>query len=452
MRVPPNNQDYERSILASIMIDPEALELVVDILNPDDFYVTKHRQIYAAACALYHEQSPVDLPTIAEKLTQSKQLSDVGAGFLAQIVDVPMATNVEWYARKIKEKAGLRRVIEVCNAATKRAFTQEEDAIEIIDRFQNDIHSISMTVGRENNYSMAELVKESFDQYQSLHIESDGVTGLPSGFFQWDYLSCGFQDTDLNILAARPSMGKTALALNITKHAASQGYPVQWFSLEMSKRQLRDRLMASEAMVNGQKFRSGGFTTAEMKRIESAQAVLYQYPIFIDDDAGLNHMEIRRRARRYQRTNDIRLIIIDHLQLVGSTPTENRNDELGIYTRAFKAMAKELDLPVIVLSQLNRNLENRPDKTPRLSDLRESGNIEQDADNVYFIHRPGKYPDQTEDYPNQALILASKQRNGPTGIVQLEWIEKFQEFRTYDNRYGTSQFHQTEAYRRDIHD
>lgn len=455
MPTPPNNKKYEASILASLVLDTTAIELVVDILLPEDFYSTKHMHIYQAICELYRDRSPIDLVTVSEKLNQLGTMDKVGALALSQIVDFPVATDIEFYAKKVKEKSGLRRVIEICNAASKRAFRESETPVEIIDRFQADIHAISLSVSSDNNFGIGELINESMEQYKSLLNETNGVTGIPTGYFMWDYLSCGLQNTDLNILAGRPSMGKTALALNLTRNIASHGDPVQWFSLEMSKRQLRDRLMAAEAKVDGQKFRAGGFTNSEMDRIEKAQSVLYQYPISIDDEAGLSHMEIRRRARRYQMDKGTRLIIIDHLQLVGQESTDNRNNELGIYTRAFKAMAKELNIPVVVLSQLNRNLEHRIDKVPRLSDLRESGNIEQDADNVYFIHRTAKYTDLEENYPGESLLVAAKQRNGPTGFVELEWLERFQEFITYDKRhekYKPRESHQVETYRRDIHD
>lgn len=431
---PPNNQDYEKSILCSILMDQEALDFATELLIPQDFYVTKHQHIFRCVGILVNENAPVDLPSLGEKLRTEGKLDDVGAGFLAQLLDFPMATNPEWYCKKIKEKAALRRVIEICNASMKRAFKDDEPAIDIIDKFQADIYSINLSVSPGNNTSIAELIGESLDQYAALNEATDGITGIPSGLYQFDYITCGFQKSDLDILAGRPSMGKTALALNITKHTASQGHAVQWFSLEMSKRQLRDRLMASEAMVNGQKFRSGGFTSDEYTRIEKAQAVLYQFPISIDDEAGISIAEIRRRARKYKAERQTELIIVDHLQLIGSGLSDNRNDELGLYTRALKALAKELDVTVLCLSQLNRNLEHRNDKTPRLADLRESGNIEQDADNVFFIHRPGKYPDLEERYEGETQLIISKQRNGPVGNVDLEWHEGYQQFKVHDDR------------------
>lgn len=419
LAVPPSAKEFEASILAALFIQPtEALE-IIEGLEPHHFYGTAHAKIFGLAAELYQKGVTPDLVAVHQAAKERGIVEEIGgASYLSTIIDNPIPVSIDYYIQKIKEKYSLRKAIEICNAIQKRCFKDEGDAVETIDRFQQDIFELGYGMAKENLASMKSLIKQSFDRYDKLFERGLDITGVPTGFNSYDRLTSGLQKTDLIILAARPSIGKTSLAIQAATHAAKEGYPVAVFSLEMSAQQLRDKIVADKTGIDTTKFRVGGLTKTEMAKIQAAQDALYDYPLYIDDTAALHWTEIRRRARKYKVQKGIQLVIIDHLQLVHAEKKDNRNVELGMITAGFKAIAKDLDIPVLVLSQLNRNLEQRADKKPQLSDLRESGNIEQDADVVSFIYRPGYY-NLPEDYQGQTELLTLKHRNGPTGITSL---------------------------------
>jgi replicative DNA helicase len=406
---------------------------VIEILAPADFYRTAHQKIYTAIIDLFDKTEPIDLVTLTNRLKEKGQLEEIGgASYLSRLVDtVPLAVNAPHYAKIVHDKASLRRLIEKANAIVKRCFKEEGKADEVIDFAESAIFEITENKSQQAFYPISKIIPGNIDSLEELQGNRSLVTGVPTGFSQLDNLTSGFQNSDLIILAARPSMGKTALALNIARHAAvDAGIPVAIFSLEMSKEQLSLRMLCSEARMDSSRLRGGFISMEDWGRLTDAASVLTQSPIFIDDSASLTAMDIRAKARRLKMDKNIGLIVIDYLQLMqGRAGAERRDLEISEISRALKALAKELQLPVLALSQLNRMLEQRTDKRPRLSDLRESGALEQDADVVAFIYRDEVY-NKEEDNPNRGIaeILLSKQRNGPTGDVYLAFLNAFTRF------------------------
>lgn len=428
--VPPQALEFEESVLAGIFIEPTNAGDILEELEPHHFYKTAHSKIFGLAADLYRTGITPDLAAVHQAAKEKGLVEEVGgASYIARLVDVPIPSNTEHYILKIKEKYSLRKSIEICNAITKRCFKDGGDASEVIDLFQQQIYDLGAGVTGDNVESMGSMIKKSFADYSALYEASGAVTGIPTGFKSYDNLLSGLQKTDLIILAARPSMGKTSLALQAGFNAAKDGIPVLIFSLEMSKRQLRDKAVAIKTGIDTTKFRKGGFSIEDRKKIEAAQDAMFHYPLYIDDTAALHWREIRRRARKYKSKYGIELIIVDHLQLVDHDKRDNRNVELGQITGGFKATAKDLDIPLMVLSQLNRNLEQRSDKRPILADLRESGNIEQDADVVSFLYRPDYY-DEEADFEGQTELITRKHRNGPTGLTTLQFHPLTASFRS----------------------
>ena len=371
--------------------------------------------------------------TLANKLKEKGQLEVVGgASYLARLVDtVPLAVNARHYAKIVHDKASLRRLIEKANAIVKRCFEERGEAEDVIDFAETAIFEISEQKARQSFYPLSKIILGNIETLEEKQGNRSLVTGVTTGFNQLDNLTSGLQNSDLIILAARPSMGKTALALNIARNAAvDANVPVAVFSLEMSKEQLSLRMLCSEARIDSSRLRGGFFSMEDWHRLTDAAGVLSESPIYIDDSPSLSAMEIRAKARRLKMDKNIGLIIIDYLQLMqGRSSAERRDLEISEISRGLKALAKELELPVMALSQLNRMLEQRTDKRPRLSDLRESGALEQDADVVAFIYRDEVY-NKEEDNPRRgtAEIILSKQRNGPTGDVFLSFLNSYTRF------------------------
>jgi len=433
LNLPPQNIEAEESLLSAILVDNTALLEVVEILAPEDFYRTAHQKIFAAISDLFNHGEPIDLVTLANRLKEKGQLESVGgAAYLARLVDaVPMAVNAQHYARIVHDKAVLRRLIEKANAITKRCFQEQGGADEIIDFAEASIFEVTEKKARQAFYPLSKLIDGSIDFLEEKQKNKSLVTGVATGFTHLDNLTSGFQNADLIILAGRPSMGKTALALNIARNAAvDAGVPVAIFSLEMSKEQLSLRLLCSEARIDSSRLRSGFFSMEDWDRLTDAAGVLSAAPIFIDDSPSLSAMEVRAKARRLKMDKNIGLIVIDYLQLMqGRTSAERRELEISEISRSLKALAKEINLPVIALSQLNRMLEQRNDKRPRLSDLRESGALEQDADVVAFIYRDEVYnKEETNPHKGTAEVILAKQRNGPTGDVLLTFLSVYTRF------------------------
>ncbi len=431
--VPPHSIEAEESILSAVLMDNTVLLDVLEVLSPKDFYRSAHEKIFAAMVDLFQRDEPVDLVTLSNRLREKGQLEEVGgAAFLARLVDtVPMAVNAGHYARIIHDKAIVRRLIEKANAITRRCLEDAGSVDEALDFAESAVFEISEKRYRQSFYPISALIDKSIDALEERQGSNVLLTGVATGFKAFDNLTSGLQRSDLIIIAARPSMGKTALALNIARNAAVDAkVAAAFFSLEMSKEQLSMRLLCAEARIDSSQLRRGYLTKEDWVRLTDAAGVLSEAPIYIDDTPNLSALEIRAKARRLKMEVDLGLIIVDYLQLMRShVAVERRDLEISEISRSLKALAKELDLPVLAVSQLNRKLEERADKRPQLSDLRESGALEQDADVVAFIYRDEVY-NKDENNPNKgkAELLLSKQRNGPTGMVPLAFLTAYTRF------------------------
>ena len=431
--LPPQSIDAEESILSAILIDNDTLLEVLDVLAPKDFYRSAHQKIYYAITELFTKNEPVDLVTLANILKEKGQLEEIGgATYLARLVDVvPLAVNAQHYAKIVHDKACLRRLIEKANEIAKRCFDDQGNVDDVIDFAESSIFEISENKIKPAFYPLGKIIESSIDMLEELQGNKALVTGVATGYPLLDNKTAGLQKSDLIILAARPSMGKTALALNISRNTAVDfGIPVAIFSLEMSKEQLSMRMLCSEASVDSSRIRSGFIGKENWVDITDAAGILSEAPIYIDDSPDLSALEIRAKARRLKMDKDIGLVIVDYLQLMkGRHSAERRELEISEISRSLKALAKELDIPVLALSQLNRKLEDRSDKRPMLSDLRESGALEQDADVVVFIYRDEEYnKDINNPNSGKAEIIIAKQRNGPTGTVPLAFLKAYTRF------------------------
>ena len=432
-KVPPQNLEAEESVLSAILLDNSTLLDVLETLEPEDFYRSAHAKMFTAITELFAKNEPVDLVTLANILKEKGQLEEIGgATYLAKLVDTaPLAVNAQHYARIIRDKAALRKLIEHSNAITARCFEDSGDVDDVIDFAEKAVFEIAGNKNKKSFYPLSQIIGQSIDALEERQGNKTLVTGVSTGFSRLDNLTSGFQGSDLIILAARPSMGKTALALNIARNAAiDANTPVAVFSIEMSKEQLSMRLLCAEARIDSSRLRSGFFSREDWVSLTNAAEVLSDADIYIDDSPDLTAMSIRAKARRLKMDKNLRLVIIDYLQLMkGRSSAERRDLEISEISRGLKALAKELDIPVLALSQLNRKLEERHDKRPQLSDLRESGALEQDADVVAFIYRDEVY-NKDENNPNKGIaeLLLKKQRNGPTGEVKLAFISTYTRF------------------------
>ncbi|MEI8143704.1 MAG: replicative DNA helicase [Candidatus Berkelbacteria bacterium] len=425
-RIPPQNVDAERSVLGSIMLDKDAIVKIADAVRGDDFYDSRHGTIFDAMIVLFEKRMPIDIVTLSEILESSNKINEVGgASYLAEIVnDTPSVANIVYYAQIVRNKAILRRLISAGSEISELGFEEDTDTNEILDRSEQLIFAVSQNFLKNKFVAIKDVLTEAFDRIDAIHKDKDkgALRGVSCGFRDLDNVTAGFQKSDLIILAARPSMGKTSFALNLAENAAIDNkVPVAVFSLEMSKEQLVDRLLSSQAGVDSWKLRTGNLSDDDFPKIGYAMGVLAEAPIFIDDSVGCNVMEIRAKARRLQMEHGLGMIIIDYLQLMSGSSSHgesNRVQEISEISRGLKGLARELNVPVIALSQLSRAVEHRDDKRPQLSDLRESGSIEQDADLVMFLYREEYYHPETE---NKGIteILVRKHRNGPTGSVNV---------------------------------
>jgi len=437
--VPPQSLEAEESILSAILVDNDTLPEILEILSPKDFYRSAHQKIFAAITELFSRDEPVDLVTLTNKLRERGWIDEIGgATYLANLVDtVPLAVNAQYYAKIIHDKACLRQLIEKTSAITKRCFEDRGDVENVIDFAESSIFEISENKIRPAFYPIGKIIEVNIDALEERQGNKALVTGVATGFTKLDELTAGLQKSDLVILAGRPGMGKTALALNIAKNAAvDANIPVAIFSLEMSKEQLSFRMLSSEARIDSSRLRRGFISQDDWLRITDAAGFLSQAPIFIDDSPSITVLEIRAKSRRLKLESNIGLIIIDYLQLMkGRASAERRDLEISEISRSLKALAKEIDIPVLALSQLNRKLEERSDKRPQLADLRESGALEQDADVVAFIYRDELY-NKAENNPNKgkAELIVAKQRNGPTGIATLTFLDTYTRFENYTPR------------------
>jgi replicative DNA helicase len=431
--LPPQNLEAEESILSAVLIDNDTLLDVLEVLTPEDFYKSAHQKIFAAVAELFSRSEPVDLVTLSNILRAQNRLEEIGgATYLARLVDtVPLAVNAQHYAKIVHDKACLRRLIEKSNKIARRCFEDSDDVDNIIDFAESSIFEISENKIKPSFYHIGKIIEGNIDALEERQGSKALVTGVATGFTKIDELTAGFQQSDLIILAGRPGMGKTAFALNIAQHAAvDTNIPVALFSLEMSKEQLSMRMLSSEAQIDSAKMRRGFISQNDWMKITDAAGVLAEAPIFIDDSPDITALEIRTKSRRLKMDQNIGMVIVDYIQLMkGSASAERRDLEISEISRSLKALAKELSIPVVALSQLNRELEKRSDKRPQLSDLRESGALEQDADVVAFIYRDELYnKDENNPKKGTAEVIIAKQRNGPTGFAPLKFWDAYTRF------------------------
>ena len=430
-RVPPHSDEAEKSVLGSVILDKDALLEVLEILEPEDFYNEMHKEIYTAVIELYKRNEPVDLLTVSEELRRRNSLEMVGGRSYVALLStiVPSSSNAAQYAKIIGEKAVLRRLIGAAADIMERAYQQKSSSEEVLDAAEQAIFEIAQSRQKRDFEPLRDILWENIQKIDELATLEGGLTGVTTGFLDLDAKTSGLQRSDLVMLAARPSMGKTAFALNIAQRAALSGKAkVLIFSLEMSKEQLSQRLLSMESRVEMQKLKTGTLDRSDWDSIHVALDRLSQAEIFIDDTPGVTIMEIKNKCRRLKAESGLDLVVIDYLQLMSyDGKTESRQQEISSLSRFLKQLAREMDCPILVLSQLSRAPELRTDHRPILSDLRESGSIEQDADIVMFLYRDEYYNPETEK-PNTCEVIIAKQRSGPTGTIEVAWLGKYTRF------------------------
>ena len=437
-KVPPQNLEAEQSVLGGILLDNQALNSVMEILRVEDFYSEAHRKIFAAILDISEKSRPSDLVTLNDYLRDKKQIDAVGgAVYLASLVDtVPSAANIVHYSKIVKEKAILRNLIGTATDILTKSYNAGSDVDGLLDEAEHAIFEISENKIKPSFSPLKDLIKDSFRTIERLYEKKELITGVPTGFEKLDEMTSGLQKSDLIIIAGRPSMGKTAFALNIAQRAAiDSGIPVAIFSLEMSKEQLAFRMLSSEAMVDSQRLRRGYPGETDWPKLTTAAGRLAEAPIYIDDTAAISVLEMKAKARRLKAESGLGLLIVDYLQLMRAGGSrDSREQEISEISRSLKALAKELNIPVVALSQLNRQVEQRTNRRPQMADLRESGAIEQDADVIMFLYRDEVY-NRTEENTGLAEVNIGKQRNGPTGTVKLVFLEKFTRFENPSREY-----------------
>lgn len=431
VKVPPQNIEAEKSVLGAMLIDDEAIGLAVENLDEAWFYNEAHRTIYQAIVSLYNDRKNVDLITLTDKLKNEGQLAQVGGvSYVSSIIDfVPTSANIEHYSSIVKEKGILRRLIKNSTQIISECYEAKGSIESVVDNAERLIFEIADLKQTQKSYHIKDLVKEGIETIDRLYQRKESLTGIPTGFVDVDKMTSGLQNSDLVIVAARPSMGKTAFAITMAENfALKYGGGVAIFSLEMSKEQLVQRMLCSQARVDAHKVRSGFLSPADWPLLTKAAAELSNSRIFIDDTPAISVLELRAKARRLKANHDIQMIVLDYIQLMrGTAKIENRQQEISEISRSLKALARELKVPLIALSQLSRLVEQRQDHRPQLSDLRESGAIEQDADVVILLMRE-EYYTPTEENRGVADVILAKQRNGPVGTVKLSFLKEYVRF------------------------
>lgn len=421
---PPQSVDAEKSLLAAMLLDKDTMAKVSDVVRAEDFYDDRHGLIFGAMIELYNTHRPIDIVTVTDVLDSNGKLEQVGgASKLAALTAGNLsAAHATQYAEIVANKATLRRLIAAANNITELGFATEMKLDEVLDKAEQTLFNVSRRHLKNPFIEVKDVLSEAFERIDHLHENRGELRGIPTGFYDLDHMLYGLQPADLVIVAARPSIGKTSFVLNMALNAAKKGhYRIGIFSLEMSKEQLIDRLLSMETGIDAWKLRTGNLVAEDFNKLSEAMGVLAEAPIFIDDSAFMNVMEIRSRARRLKAEKGLDMIILDHLQLMeGTSGKESRVQEMSEISRSLKALAKDLNVPVVAISQLSREVEKRPGKIPQLADLRESGSIEQDADVVMFIYRDEYYNPDTEKR-HEADILIAKHRNGPVGTVKLRF-------------------------------
>lgn len=438
-KVPPHDIEAEQAILGSMLTDKDAVISSIEILKEDSFYREDNKAIFAAMLNLYSKNEPIDIITVKAELVETGNFERVGGiEYLASLPDkVPTTANVEKYIKIVDEKFMLRNLLQSANQLIALGYDETEEVDKILDKAEKEIFDLTQKKNTTGYSSIKDVLVESFAELEKLYNQKGHITGVSTGFSDLDYKTSGFHGSELIILAARPAMGKSAFAINIATNAAVQSkIPVAIFNLEMSKEQIGNRILCSEAMVDSNKIKTGQIEDQDWIKLASTLGILSDAPIYIDDTAGISIMEIRAKCRKLKMEKNIGLIVIDYLQLIQGSGKRNssRENEISEISRSLKILAKELDVPVIALSQLSRGAEKRDDKRPMLSDLRESGAIEQDADIVMFIYRDDYYNENSEE-KNVAEIIMAKHRGGSTGTVKLAWMPSFTKFANLERRY-----------------
>lgn len=422
VRIPPNNIDAEKSVLGAVLVSPDALLDIIDIIRPDDFYRKDHETIFSAMMDLFNANRPIDVVTVTEKLSSLGVLDKVGGiPYLGSLADeVPLASNAPQYARIVAEKALQRRLIKCAQDISKNAYEPEGDVSAALEFAEQSVLDVMQNRASKSYVQIKDVLPEVFTKLEEAS-KSSGLSGISTGFYDLDKMTAGLHDSDLVLIAGRPAMGKTAFMLNIARHAAvKERVPVAIFNLEMSKQQLATRMLSTESGVESEKLRNGDLADSDWTKIAEGMSVLSGAPIYFDDSTDVSVQSIRAKCRKLKMEKDIKLVFVDYLQLMqGKTGrSDSRAQEVGDISRSLKVMARELNVPVIVGSQVNRELEKRADKRPMLSDLRESGSIEQDADIVMFLYRDEVYNPETE-FKGVAEVILAKHRNGATGTCNL---------------------------------
>jgi len=439
-RIPPQSLDAEKSLLGAVLIDEETMADAAELITANDFYDKKHATIFAAMLKLYEHHKPVDLLTLTEELKKTDDLETVdGSAYLTELTNyVPSAAHARSYAEMIAEKAVRRRLIKTSGDITELGFDEELATSELLEKAEAELFSVSDSRKTEDMYSLESILDESFERIEELHRNKGQLRGVRTGYTDLDNITAGLQRSDLIILAARPAMGKTTLVTNIAYNVATIAkQPVLFFSLEMGKEQLVDRMLADASGIDSWNIRTGNLSDDDFAKLSEAMGEMAEAPIFIDDTPGLSVLEMRTKARRKNHEGQLGLIIVDYLQLMQANGNHggNRVQEVSEISRGLKLIARELNVPIIALSQLSRTVESRTPPIPQLADLRESGSIEQDADMVSFIYRPGYYEPDNPEVANITELIIAKHRNGPTGKVQLYFHPEYLRFMSLDRKH-----------------
>ncbi len=439
-RIPPQNLDAEKSLLGAVLIDEEVLPDVTELVKPKDFYEKSHEMVFDAMVRLYERHKPVDMLTLTDELRRKDQLEIIGgAAYLSELTNyVPTAAHAEAYADLVAQKAVRRRLIHASSEITELSYDEDQETQELLSRAESELFSVSDQSLKQDLVSIENVLTESFDRMEELHRNKGALRGIKTGYRDLDNMTAGLQRSDLIILAARPAMGKTTLVTNLAYNVATiEQKAVLFFSLEMSKEQLVDRMLADASGVDAWNIRTGNLSDDDFSKLSDAMGEMAEAPIYIDDKPGLSVLEMRTKARRIAHEQELGLIVVDYLQLMQGSGRHdgNRVQEVSEISRGLKLVARELNVPLIALSQLSRSVETRTPPIPQLSDLRESGSIEQDADIVSFIYRPGYYEPDNPDVQNITDLIIAKHRNGPVGKVQLYFHPERLRFMSLDKRH-----------------
>lgn len=441
-RLPPQNIEAEQAVLGAVFLEPSSLTLASEILIPEDFYRAAHQKIFNVMLKLNDMGKAVDLITVTEELNAAKLLEDTGGvSYLSELAgSVPTAANIEYYAKIVEEKSLLRRLIRTATGIAQDGYSREDEVEILLGEAEKNILEVAQRKNAGAFHNIKDVLVRTYDNIEIMHNRKGDITGIPTGFAELDKMTAGFQRNDLIIVGARPSVGKTAFALNIAQNVATKTEEnVAIFSLEMGAEQLVMRMLCAEGNIDAQRLRTGSLTDEDWGKLTMAMGSLSNAGIFIDDTPGVRITDIRSKCRRLKQEHGLGMILIDYLQLIlGSGRSgENRQQEVSEISRSLKALARELQIPVIALSQLSRGVEQRQDKRPMMSDIRESGSIEQDADIVAFLYRDDYYDKESED-KNIIEIIIAKQRNGPVGTVQLAFVKEYNKFVNLERRYDDS--------------